>query len=88
MRLRIADWRCGCLPIRHRRMRDLNFNAVNAAQSLSHSLCEIDGTVLPASAAEGDLEMLAAIAPVFFDRLTDKGLRRVEKTVCLARAPP
>ena len=44
-------------------MRDLNFNAVNATQSLRHSLCEIDGTVLPTGASEGDLQMLAAIAP-------------------------
>ncbi len=48
-------------------MRDLNFNTVNAAQSLSHSLCEIDGTVLPTGASEGDLQMFAAIAPIFLD---------------------
>ncbi len=48
-------------------MRDFNFNAVNAAQSLRHSLCEIDGTVLSTGASESDLEMLAAIAYIFPD---------------------
>lgn len=66
-------------------MGDLDIDAVNAAQPLGHPLCEIDGTVLPAGASEGNLEMLASVTPAFLDRLADKGLRRVEKAVCRAR---
>ena len=71
-------------PGRHCRVGDLDMDAVNAAQPLGHSLCEIDGAVLPAGASEGNLEMLASVTPVFLDRLADKGLRRVEKAVYLA----
>ena len=46
---------------------DLDIDAVNAVQPLGHSLCEIDGPVLPAGASEGNLEMAAAIALVFRD---------------------
>ena len=52
--LRIISWGCACLPIRHRRVSDLYIAAVNAAQPLGHSLCEIDGPVLPAGASEGN----------------------------------
>ena len=64
-------------------MNYLNLNTINIGQPLGHALGEIDRTVLPSRAAEGDLKMIAAVVEIFVDRLADKRFRRVEEAIHL-----
>lgn len=66
-------------PVLFHRVGDFNVNTTNARQSLRHALGEVHGTVLASGAAEGDLKMVAAIAPVLLDRLADKRLGRLKE---------
>ena len=42
-------------------MHNLNLNSVYYSKPLCHTLCEVHGTMLTASAAESDLKMVTAI---------------------------
>ena len=67
------------------RMRHFNFHTINTAQPLRHALGEVDGAVLASGATEGDLEIVAPIMLVFFDRLANKSLRSIKKDIHLLR---
>ena len=66
-------------------MRHFDFHSIYARQPFCHALGEVNGAVLPAGAAKGDLKMVAAIMFVFFDGLADKRLRCIKKGIHLVR---
>ena len=60
-------------------MHDLNLNSIYYSKMLCHALGEVHGAVLPTSAAEGHLKMVAAITFVLLNRLADKRLGRFKE---------
>ena len=68
-------------------MRHFNFHTINIAKPLRHALGKVDGSVLASGTSECDLEVIASITFVFFNRLADKYLRSIKKDIHLLREP-
>lgn len=64
-------------------MLHLNLYPFNSRQPLGHALGEVDGTMLPSRATEGDLKVVASVVEIFANRLADERFRRAEEAIHL-----